>query len=138
MRSLVLSVIACVLASRARGGYNGLAQTPPMGWRSWNEYAGGCDQTCLEGIARALVDTSRTVNGSHMSLLQLGYNTVGLDDSWQACGKGYSPLNYTFHNASSFPLVNSRFPDMRALTATIHSLSLRAGWYQVRQEPASV
>ena len=65
-----------------------------------------------------------------MSLLQIGYNTVGLDDGWQACGSGYKPSNYTFHNQSGFPIVNKqKFPNMKSLTDYIHSLGLRAGWY---------
>eukprot|EP01043_Picozoa_sp_COSAG02_P081649 COSAG02_NODE_20058_length_850_cov_1.127830_2_plen_53_part_01 len=35
-----------------------------------------------------LVDRSRTVDGKATSLLDLGYNRIGLDDAWQDCGKG--------------------------------------------------
>ena len=42
----------------------------------------------------ALVDRSRTVDGKPTSLLDLGYNRIGLDDSWQECGAG---VNGSFH-----------------------------------------
>jgi len=128
LRSVLATVIA--LSMTVFAVYGGLAPLPPMGWRSWNQFGGSCKQDCLMGIADALVDASRKVDGTYMSLKQLGYNTVGLDDSWQACGKGFAPYNYTFHNESGFPLVNAAaFPNMHALTGYIHSLGLRAGWY---------
>ena len=41
----------------------------------------------MEAQVDALVDTSRTVDGAAASLLHLGYNRIGLDDSWQDCGE---------------------------------------------------
>ena len=67
------------LAATAGASDNGRARTPPMGWRDWNQY--GCDaadQRMMETTFRAMVDTSRAVNGTRMSLRQLGYSDVGL------------------------------------------------------------
>jgi hypothetical protein len=67
------------LAATADASDNGRARTPPMGWRDWNQY--GCDaadQRMMETTFRAMVDTSRAVNGTRMSLRQLGYSDVGL------------------------------------------------------------
>ena len=61
----------------------------------------------------ALVDRSRLVEGKPTSLLDLGYESVGLDDAWQACGKG---VNGSFHNADGEPLVNLQtFPNLTAM-----------------------
>jgi len=135
------ALLVAAAGARAGGAAGKLAQTPPMGWRSWNQYGTQCTQKngCLEAVARALVDTSRLVGGANASLLSLGYNTVGLDDGWQACGAGARAPNYTFHNASGFPLVNSNtYPDMRALTDYVHSLGLRAGWCVARARAGAV
>src|ERR1044072_9350329 len=34
--------------------YNGLAKTPPMGWNSWNKFAGRVDDTTVRAIADAM------------------------------------------------------------------------------------
>jgi hypothetical protein len=36
-----------------------------------------------------MVQRNRTVNGKPTSLLDVGYTVIGLDDNWQACGKGF-------------------------------------------------
>src|SRR5271167_4519569 len=36
---------------------NGLARTPPMGWNSWNKFAGKIDDAAVRGIADAMVST---------------------------------------------------------------------------------
>ena len=101
---------------------NGLARTPPLGWRSWNAYGGGVTQEKMEAVMEALVDTSRGA-----SLLSLGYEFVGLDDGWQKCGAG---INGSFHTASGDPIVDeSKFPDMEGMVVKAHSLGLKAGWY---------
>ena len=65
-----------------------------------------------------------------VSLLDLGYNHVGLDDYWQACGEG---TEGSFHNASGYPLVNkTTFPDLRAMTDHAHAAGLSVGWYLLR------
>ena len=75
----------------------------------------------------AIVDRSRVVNGTPMSLHDLGYEFVGLDDGWQACGTG---INGSFHDAAGRPLIDTdKFPDMGAMVAKAHKLGLKAGWY---------
>lgn len=46
-------------------------------------------------VVDAMANRSRTVNGKPMSLIDIGYLGVGLDDNWQACGTG---VNGTFHD----------------------------------------
>jgi len=106
---------------------NGLGLTPPMGWRSWNLYGANVNQTLLEKIMDGMVSKKRMVDGVPMSLCDLGYCDVGLDDNWQTCRAGHL---YSYHDDSGIPIINQdKFPDMIAMTAYAHKLGLTAGWY---------
>ena len=76
---------------------NGLARTPPLGWRSWNCYWFDVNQTIMKEVVDALLDKSRTVNGVATSLAEIGYSDAGIDDGWQHCNY-YQGL---FHNNSA-------------------------------------
>ena len=74
----------------------------------------------------ATANRSRFVDGKKMSLADLGYISVGLDDAWQACGTG---VNGSFHDAEGNPLVDTKkFPSMKNMTDYGHSLGLKIGW----------
>ena len=73
---MLLTLLAVPLV---RAAEDGLARTPPMGWRSWNFYACEINAGVFERQADALVDRSRSVDGKPTSLLDLGYDTVGID-----------------------------------------------------------
>jgi alpha-galactosidase len=49
------------------------AQTPPMGWNSWNAFGADIDETKLMASARLLVDSG---------LAAKGYRYVDIDDGW--------------------------------------------------------
>jgi len=107
---------------------NGRGITPPMGWRSWNLYGANVNQSLMEGIMEGM-RKKRPVDGVPMSLCDLGYCDVGLDDNWQECGH-HGVGKYTYHSDAGFPLVNAkRFPDFVAMTSKAHSLGLTSGWY---------
>ena len=102
---------------------NGLGITPPLGWRSWNQFEANIDQTLILDIATRHADASR----GGVSLASLGYRDVGIDDAWQDCGAG---VGGGYHDAGGNPIVDTtRFPDLKALTSAIHALNLTAGWY---------
>jgi alpha-galactosidase len=123
----VVGLFAFALAV-VNGIDNGIGRTPPRGWRSFNQFTDYINQSLIERQYAKLVERSRTVDGMKMSLLDLGYVTAGIDDSWQACGSG--PGGVGFHNKSGFPIVNeTRFPDMRAMTTKAKELGLKPGWY---------
>lgn len=110
---------------------DGLARTPPMGWRSWNLFGKNVTQDIMTAIIRGMADRKRTVDGVPTSLCDLGYCHVGLDDNWHQ-GKHYGENNgqCTYHDDKGNPLVNTeRFPDFRAMTNTAHALNLTVGWY---------
>ena len=116
-----------LLATLPLSNENGLARTPPLGWRSWNTFGADVNQSLIEGIMDGMVRKDRKVDGVPTSLCDLGYCDVGLDDNWQQCSTTKGGLR--FHDQSGTPLVNTeRFPDMAAMTAHAHKLGLTAGW----------
>ena len=53
----------------------GDAQTPPMGWSSWNTFRNHIDEKLILETADALVSTG---------LAEAGYKYVNLDDCWHS------------------------------------------------------
>ena len=121
--------IADVPGNRAND--NGLAKTPPLGWRSWNLYGGSVNQTLIESIMKGMVSNKRPIwTGETKSLCDLGYCDVGLDDNWQSCGDARAADGMNYHDANGNPIVNThRFPDFKKMTDHAHSLKLTSGWY---------
>src|SRR5438445_8360001 len=55
--------------------YNGLAKTPPMGWNSWNKFAGRVDDAAVRSMADAMA-----ANG----MKDAGYPYLHIEDTWEA------------------------------------------------------
>jgi alpha-galactosidase len=121
---------ACALSLMFGGAIaldNGRGIVPPRGWRSWDAFENSVNQTLQMEQVDRLVDRGRTVDGEPTSLLDLGYNRIGLDDAWQDCGKG---VNHSFHDPTGKPLIRpDRFPDMAAMNAYAKSKGIGSGWY---------
>lgn len=127
-------ILACLAAVSAHGktfppGWNGLAKTPPMGWRSWNAFGNRINQETMLQAAEALVARNRTVAGESgkVSLCDVGYCSVGVDEGWEDCTAGVAPSRQ--HDASGLPTIDASFPDMGAMVRKLHDLGLSAGWY---------
>ncbi len=88
---------------------NGLARTPPMGWNSWNLFAGRIDDATVRGIADAMVSSG---------MKDAGYVYVNIDDTWE--GNRDPQGNMT---------TNTKFPNMKALADYVHSKGLKIGIY---------
>ena len=88
---------------------NGLAKTPPMGWNSWNRFAGRIDDKTVREIADAMVSSG---------MQKAGYVYVNIDDTWEA-GR----------DANGNIQTNKKFPDMKALADYVHSKGLKLGIY---------
>jgi alpha-galactosidase len=93
----------------------GIALTPPMGWNSWNHYAGHITQDIVLQNARALVDSA---------LINHGWTYVNIDDTWQGERGG------EFHGLQG----NKKFPDLKTLCDEVHSLGLKVGIYSTPWE----
>jgi alpha-galactosidase len=98
-----------------------------MGWRSWNCYHLDVSDKKIRAVVDAVSAKDRKVDGIATSLLDLGYDRVGVDDGWQACGAGYKE---SFHGKDGTPLVNkSIFPDLKDLVTYGHARKVKMGWY---------
>ena len=89
--------------------FNGLAQTPPMGWNSWNLFADKVDDLTVRAMADAMVSSG---------MRDAGYIYVNIDDSWEGLRDAKGVLH-----------TNSKFPDMKALADYVHSRRLKIGIY---------
>jgi len=95
--------------SQARGTATTVAQTPPMGWNSWNYFAEKVDDKGIRAAADQMVATG---------MKDVGYNYVNIDDTWQG-----------ERDASGVLHTNAKFPDMKALADYVHSKGLKIGIY---------
>lgn len=127
IRFIVFPILVLV-----RANDNGLGLTPPLGWRSWNLYEGNVHQTDLIQIMDGLVKRTRKdhATGKAISLCDLGYCDVGLDDTWQRCGSDRAAEGMHYHDVGGNPIVNlDRFPSMINMTRHATQLGLTTGWY---------
>jgi alpha-galactosidase len=126
------ALVLATLPGSSLANDNGLALTPPLGWRSWNLYGSHVSQDLIAGIMNGVVKPFAPTHESDgdVSLCDLGYCDVGLDDNWQACGSADAAPGMHYHDKNGNPLVNEKlFPDFKAMTDHAHSLNLTAGWY---------
>jgi alpha-galactosidase len=88
---------------------NGLVRTPPMGWNSWNKFAGRVNDEIVRGVADAMAG-----NG----MRDAGYVYINIDDTWEAGRDAQGNIQ-----------TNKKFPDMKALAGYVHSKGLKLGIY---------
>jgi alpha-galactosidase len=86
-----------------------VAQVPPMGWNSWNHFAGNVNDKDIRDAADQLVATG---------MKDAGYIYVNIDDTWE----GERDSSGVLHT-------NAKFPDMKALAGYVHSKGLKIGIY---------
>ena len=86
-----------------------VAQTPPMGWNSWNFFHRNVTDQDVRNAADELVATG---------MKDAGYIYVNIDDTWEG-----------ERDASGVLHTNSKFPDMKALADYVHSKGLKLGIY---------
>ncbi|HEY5139919.1 MAG TPA: glycoside hydrolase family 27 protein, partial [Methylococcales bacterium] len=91
------------------GGRHKLALTPPMGWNSWNVWAGSVDAAKVRAAADWLVKSGLAAHG---------YQYINIDDTWEAK-----------RDATGEIVPNEKFPDMKALADYVHSKGLKLGIY---------
>jgi alpha-galactosidase len=106
--SVLLTLITFTISTQT-GTAQELAQTPPMGWNSWNFFHANVTDQDVRHAADQLVATG---------MKDAGYIYVNIDDTWQ----GDRDANGVLH-------ANSKFPDMKALADYVHSKGLKLGIY---------
>jgi alpha-galactosidase len=114
LRSRMLAVSGCIIFGMSAGislraQTADLAATPPMGWNSWNHFAGKVTDADVRATADILVSTG---------MRDAGYIYVNIDDTWEG-----------ERDASGVLHTNSKFPDMKALADYVHSKGLKLGIY---------
>jgi alpha-galactosidase len=108
----ILSLLICLLACAAGAQKSAdLALTPPMGWNSWNKFAGDVN----EQIIRAMADAMAT-NG----MKEAGYQYINIDDCWQG---QRDEQGFIHPDPAKFPA------GIKALADYVHSLGLKLGIY---------
>jgi alpha-galactosidase len=105
----VLAASLTTITAAPAAAQEPVAQTPPMGWNSWNYFAGKVDDKGVRAAADQLVATG---------MKDAGYIYVNIDDTWQ--GK---------RDETGLLHANEKFPDMKALADYVHSKGLKIGIY---------
>lgn len=129
LATTIANVIVC--ASRSTqfpAGWNGLAATPPLAWRSYNAQVAfpgmEMSQAVIAANVAVLKDRSRSVDGMPgVSLWDVGYRTAGIDGGYANC------VNGTMHDGDGNPMINEAlFPDMASLVDDAHAKDVKMGW----------
>ncbi|WP_263351128.1 glycoside hydrolase family 27 protein [Acidicapsa acidisoli] len=98
-----------VLSATTALAQSPVAQTPPMGWNSWNFFADKVTDKDIRGAADQLVATG---------MKDAGYIYVNIDDTWE-----------DKRDANGVLQTNAKFPNMKALADYVHSKGLKIGIY---------
>jgi alpha-galactosidase len=114
LASLVMASLASVAQAPAKtkatqAAAPVIAATPPMGWNSWNFFAGKVTDQDIRNAADQIVATG---------MKDAGYIYINIDDTWEG-----------ERDASGVLHTNSKFPDMKALADYVHSKGLKLGIY---------
>jgi alpha-galactosidase len=88
-----------------------MAETPPMGWNSWNQFGNHIHEDLIKETAEAIVNSGMSVTG---------YNTIVIDDLWHG---GRDENGRLFPDPMKFP------HGIKTLADYVHSLGLQFGMY---------
>ncbi len=107
---LLLTLFLLGLITNAQK-FENLAQTPPMGWNSWNKFACNVSAQMLKDIADAMVSSG---------MKDAGYEYIVVDDCWHG---DRDSMGFIQENKEHFP------SGMKATIDYIHSKGLKFGIY---------
>ena len=91
--------------------WEGLADTPQMGWSSWNKFQTEINETLIRDIADKMVE---------LGLVEAGYVYLNLDDGWHG---ERDEQGFVHEDKEKFP------SGMKALADYLHSKGLKLGIY---------
>jgi alpha-galactosidase len=98
------------LAAQSAPGRS-LAQTPPMGWNSWNKFACNVSEQLIRETADAMVSSG---------MQAAGYQYINIDDCWQVRRDAQGTI---VADAARFP------SGIKALAEYVHGKGLKLGVY---------
>lgn len=111
MKRILVVCLLLIPAATLAEKFEGLAETPPMGWNSWNTFGCDIDEDLIRETAEAMVSSG---------MKDVGYEFVNIDDCWhgERDGRGFIQPD------------PERFPSgMKSLADYVHSLGLKIGIY---------
>ncbi len=115
MKTQKIVLVAIVLLLNLLPGtaqkFPGLAQTPPMGWNSWNKFACDVSEKMIREVADAMVTSG---------MKEAGYQYIVIDDCWQV---SRDSLGFIVADPQRFP------SGIKALADYIHAKGLKFGIY---------
>jgi len=108
---LLLNAGALFAPSSLSQASSSVAQTPPMGWNSWNKFACNVSDKLIREMADAMVSSG---------MQAAGYQYVNIDDCWQV---SRDPQGAIVADPQRFP------SGMKVLADYVHSKGLKLGLY---------
>jgi alpha-galactosidase len=111
MFELLMWIVLAAVVPQASASEGAVAQTPPMGWNSWNKF--GCDVS--EQLIRDMAD-AMVVSGMKTA----GYQYINIDDCWQV---GRDSSGKMLADPEQFP------SGIKTLADYVHSKGLKLGIY---------
>jgi alpha-galactosidase len=109
---LVLGIVcSCSTMGAQSASGQSLAQTPPMGWNSWNKFACKVNEQLIRETADAMVSSG---------MRDAGYQFVNIDDCWQVSRDAQGTI---VADPAGFP------SGIKALADYVHSKGLKLGIY---------
>jgi len=114
LKTALLTALICIIAASSSFAqkFEELAQTPPMGWNSWNTFQTRIDEPLLKGMVDTYVSSG---------MRDAGYTYFVLDDGWMSMERDKDG------NLVADP---KKFPNgMKAFSDYVHSKGLKFGIY---------
>lgn len=103
---IVCSALLCALPAKAQ-----LAQTPQMGWSTWNKFATNINEDLLKATADKMVE---------LGLVDAGYVYFNIDDGWHGTR---DEQGFIHEDPAKFP------SGMKSMADYIHSKGMKIGIY---------
>ena len=112
MKKVLFLFVFLISISLHAQKFDGLAETPPLGWNSWNTFGTEINEQLVKDIADRFIE---------LGLKDVGYEYIVLDDGWMAKERDANG------NLISDPV---KFPNgIKALADYIHAKGLKFGLY---------
>ena len=135
MRLCVFLLLATMAGGCASESSKRIAQTPPMGWNSWDSYGRTLDEKSIKANALWLAH----------NLKRFGWEYVVVDEGWYLANLdprgNASQARFQMDEFGRYVPVPARFPSagknftFRPLADYLHSLGLKFGLHIIRGVP---
>ncbi len=111
MKKIFVLILSLIAFNATAQKFEGLADTPPMGWNSWNKFACDINEEVIRKAADNMVESG---------MKDAGYEYIVIDDCWHG---QRDEQGFIHENKEKFP------SGMKALVDYVHSKGLKFGIY---------